>query len=186
MRLDAVPLEPLPLRQLSPSHLTFSEQCCMVEAGASDRVAVRTACGHKLDLSRGFRGVRWNAQKRVISFCRVQQPNRRKGLRRKGLLSAPGADDTANDLRYYVQDWWFAAPLAVVLSWATIARRWSWYEERSMALGFYLTGHKLWSNVRSRARATVHAHAALVRSGADFDLPARARRSRGRCTSTTC
>ena len=133
MRLDAVPLEPLPLRQLSPSHLTFSEQCCMVEAGASDRVAVRTACGHKLDLSRGFRGVRWNAQKRVISFCRVQQPNRRKGLRRKGLLSAPGADDAANDLRYYVQDWWFAAPLAVVLSWATIARRWSWYEERSMA-----------------------------------------------------
>ena len=116
MRLDAVPLEPLPLRQLSPSHLTFSEQCCMVEAGASDRVAVRTACGHKLDLSRGFRGVRWNAQKRVISFCRVQQPNRRKGLRRKGLLSAPGADDTANDLRYYVQDWWFAAPLAVVLA----------------------------------------------------------------------
>ena len=99
---------------------------------------------------------------------------------------APGADDAANDLRYYVQDWWFAAPLAVVLSWATIARRWSWYEERSMALGFYLTGHKLWSNVRSRARATVHAHAALVRSGADFDLPARARRSRGRCTSTTC
>ena len=71
MRLDATPLEPLRLRTLSPSHITLAESCCLSEAKEVDAAAFPRACGHDLDLSQGWGGVRWASQKRVVSHCRA-------------------------------------------------------------------------------------------------------------------
>ena len=44
------------------------------------------------------------------------------------------------------QDWWFAAPLELALTFAAIGERFAWYEARSIALGLQLTGGLLWSH----------------------------------------
>ena len=149
MRLDAVPLEPLRLRTLSPSHVTLAESCCLSEANELDAAAFPRACGHELDLSQGWRGVRWASQKRVVSHCRAQLPRRRhmhKQIELFELLEGTEANEAGNDLRYFVRDWWFAAKSEIALTFEAIGARFGWYEAQSFALGLRFTGDRLWSH----------------------------------------
>jgi len=151
MRLDAVPLEPLDLSALSAGRVTFAEHCCLDAAvDLSDAEAVLRQCGHGLGAT-GYGGVRWGVYRRVPASCRVQPKGRRRGRQRMARTWRAA---------YFVQDWWFAAPLALALSWAQISTQWAWYENRSLALGFGLRGEHLWSNVAW----AIHAHDALNHS----------------------
>ena len=60
------------------------------------------------------------------------------------------------------QDWWFAAPLELALTFGAIGERFAWYEARSIALGFKLTGENLWSHMAW----PIHIHDALNGSAA--------------------
>ena len=98
-----------------------------------------------------------------VAHCRVQHPSRRRGNERAGLLpDTTLARDADNDVRYFVQDWWFAAPLELALTFGAIGERFAWYEARSIALGFKLTGENLWSHMAW----PIHIHDALNGSAA--------------------
>ena len=64
---------------------------------------MQRAGGHDLDMSRGWGGIRWAAQKREVAPCRVQRLSRRRGNERAGLLRGSLARDADNDVRYFVQ-----------------------------------------------------------------------------------
>ena len=64
---------------------------------------MQRACGHDLDMSRGWGGIRWAAQKREVAPCRVQRLSRRRGNERAGLLRGSLAHDADNDVRYFVK-----------------------------------------------------------------------------------
>ena len=93
----------------------------------------------------------------------MQHPSRRRGNERAGLLpDTTLARDADNDVRYFVQDWWFAAPLELALTFGAIGERFAWYEARSIALGFRLTG----GNLRSHIAWPIHIHDVLNGSAA--------------------
>lgn len=145
LRLDAVPLEPLLLRDLSGPGLWFARGCCASRADTPERQQLmQQSCGH------GVSELEGGPRKRVVAACRIDH-----------FWKANARRDPDVELGYYVHDSWFAAPISVALTWRRIARAFAWYVHRARTLristsnpkaGEFLWSHQVWA---------IHVHDAI-------------------------
>ena len=145
LRLDAVPLEPLLLRDLSAPGLWFARGCCASRADTPEQhQLVQRSCGHGVSEREG------GPRKRVVAACRIDH-----------FWKADARRDPDDELGYYVHDSWFAAPVSVALTWGRIARAYAWYVNRARTLhisssnpkaGDFLWSHQVWA---------IHVHDAI-------------------------
>ena len=166
------------LRAFEPAYVWFAEHCCIASAANElTRALVRHTCSSYVGPRGAERQTDANAsyfRRRVLGPCRLSTtiggpPSRRLA--------------EAEDLAYFVMDWWFAARPDVVATWHAISERWwLFYRRRLQSLGVYTwASHAVWAihvhdalNLSTRVRFTllrvntVRTSYARLRTGSRF------------------